>query len=290
MNKLALGTAQFGSKYGIANNRGQVKFTEVEQILKLAKNSNIDLIDTAIGYGNSEKVLGKIGVKDFKLVSKLIDLPHNCEDVNRWVEEKVEISLKLLGIQSLYGLLVHSSKNLLDNSGKKLIKALNNLKINGLVKKIGISIYDPIELDQVMHLNKFDIIQAPLNIIDRRLEVSGWLSRLSKSGVEVHTRSTFLQGLLLMKQNKIPKKFNKWQSILDQWSIELEKNSLNAIEECLSYPLSLPEVSRIVVGVDNFSQFKKLIEKFNLKKSKKDWSFMISDDQMLINPYNWIKL
>ena len=206
------------------------------------------------------------------------------------MEEKVEISLKLLEIQSLYGLLVHSSKNLLDNSGKKLIKALNNLKINGLVKKIGISIYDPIELDQVMHLNKFDIIQAPLNIIDRRLEVSGWLSRLSKSGVEVHTRSTFLQGLLLMKQNKIPKKFNKWQSILDQWSIELEKNSLNAIEECLSYPLSLPEVSRIVVGVDNFSQFKKLIEKFNLKKSKKDWSFMISDDQMLINPYNWIKL
>ena len=61
MNKLALGTAQFGSKYGITNNRGQVEFKEAEQILKLAKNSNIDLIDTAIGYGNSEKVLGKIG-------------------------------------------------------------------------------------------------------------------------------------------------------------------------------------------------------------------------------------
>jgi len=290
MNKLALGTAQFGSKYGVANQSGQIKFSDAEKILKLAKNSNIDLIDTAIGYGNSQKIIGEIGITDFRLVSKLFDLPKNCDDVNSWVEEKVKSSLKHLGVKSLYGLLVHRSENLLGNPGKKLIKALNSLKFNGLVKKIGISIYDPLELDQVMHLTNFDIIQAPLNIVDRRLETSGWLSRLNKFGVEVHTRSTFLQGLLLMKRNKIPKIFDKWQSILDQWLSELEKNNLNAINECLTYPLSLPEISYIIVGVDNFHQLKDLIEISKFQKSNKDWSFMTSNDQMLINPYNWKKL
>ena len=40
-----------------------------------------------------------------------------------------------------------------------------------------------------------------MNIIDRRLELSGWLERLSDEGVEVHARSVFLQGLLLMPLN-----------------------------------------------------------------------------------------
>ena len=89
MNKLALGTAQFGLKYGIANQKGQVKFSEAKKILKFAKDLNIDLIDTAIAYGDSEKVIGKIGIKDFKFISKLPPLPQNCHNISSWVEEKV---------------------------------------------------------------------------------------------------------------------------------------------------------------------------------------------------------
>ena len=198
MSKLALGTVQFGLKYGIANQTGQVKPEDAKKILQLAKDANIDLVDTAMAYGDSEKVIGDAGIIDFRFISKLPPLPKDCSDVDTWVKEKIQSTLTHLGIRSLYGLLVHRSENLLGNPGKKLIKALNSLKFNGLVKKIGISIYDPLELDQVMHLTNFDIIQAPLNIVDRRLETSGWLSRLNKFGVEVHTRSTFLQGLLLM--------------------------------------------------------------------------------------------
>ena len=169
MNKLALGTAQFGSAYGIANKKGQIKFSEVNEILRFAKNSNIDLIDTAIAYGDSEKFIGDAGIKDFKFVSKLPGLPKDCEDINSWVEQSVESSLIRLGISSLYGLLVHRSKNLLGNSGKKLIEALKMIKLEGLVKKIGISIYDPSECEKVMKLTRVDIVQAPLNIVDRRL-------------------------------------------------------------------------------------------------------------------------
>ena len=101
-----------------------------------------------------------------------------------------------------------------------------------------------------------NIVQAPLNIIDRRLETSGWLSKLYKNGIEVHTRSSFLQGLLLMSRAEVPPKFNKWTKMWNLWSEELEKNNLDAASVCLSYPLSLPEVSRVIIGVDNLNNLK----------------------------------
>ena len=171
MSKLALGTAQFGQRYGIANQTGQIKITEIDKILQLAKDENIDLVDTSIRYGNTEKIIGDTVYKDFKFVTKLPPVPKDCEDLNSWVEEKVQSSLIRLGIQSLYGLLLNSSENLLGTQGKRLINAINRVKINGLVKKIGISIYDPSECEQIMRLTRIDIVQSPLNILDQRLEI-----------------------------------------------------------------------------------------------------------------------
>ncbi|MDA9199955.1 aldo/keto reductase [Candidatus Pelagibacter sp.] len=287
MNKLALGTAQFGLNYGIANQNGQIKFSDINKILRLAKNSDIDLIDTAIAYGDSEKIIGDIGIVDFKFISKLPALPKNCNDISSWVEEKVQSSLLRLGIPSLYGLLVHKSDNLLGDTGKKLIEALKRIKLSGLVKKIGISIYDPSECEKIMGLTRIDIVQAPLNIVDQRLVISGWLSRLHSEEIEIHTRSVFLQGLLLMPHNKIPRNFDKWLEVLDEWSLKLKKNNLCATEVCLSYPLSLPEVDRVIVGVDNVNQLDEIINKSKSQPSQIDWSFMVSNDQMLINPSNW---
>ena len=93
-----------------------------------------------------------------------------------------------------------------------------------------------------------------------------------------------------MKRSQLPKKFLKWQNILDRWFLEIEKDNLKALEECLSYPLSLKEVKYVVVGVDSYYQFKDLLKVAEYRGSNNDWSFMISDDQMLINPYNWNKL
>ena len=290
MSKLALGTVQFGLSYGIANHSGQVSFPGAKHILEQASKSKVDVLDTAIAYGDSEEVLGKIGVAEFHVVSKLPELPESCADIDSWVEEQVEGSLNRLGVPLLYGLLLHRSRNLLGNSGKKLIDALNRVKSNGRVKNVGVSIYDPTELDEIMHLMRIDLVQAPLNVIDRRLETSGWLLSLNMEGVEVHTRSAFLQGLLLMPRNKIPRKFGAWATLWDRWALELEENNLSAAAACLSYPLSLPEVDRVVVGVDSVDQLKALIAASQTQLSQHDFSFMTSEDQMFINPSNWSAL
>ena len=287
MCKLALGTVQFGFSYGVANQAGQVNLSAAKKILDQAGKSQINLLDTAIAYGDSEEVLGKIGVSEFNVVSKLPGLPEGSSDIYSWVEEQVEGSLKRLGCSSLYGLLLHRSENLLANSGKKLIGALNRVKSDGLVQKVGLSIYHPSELNEVMHLMQIDLVQAPLNLIDRRIETSGWLSRLHREGVEVHTRSVFLQGLLLMPRNKIPPKFEAWATLWDSWAAELEEKDLSAAAACLSYPLSLPEVVRVVVGVDSVDQLKALIAASQTQFPQHDFSFMTSEDQMLINPSNW---
>jgi aryl-alcohol dehydrogenase-like predicted oxidoreductase len=288
--KLSLGTVQFGLSYGIANQSGQVSFPEAKKILEYAGKAKVDLLDTAIAYGDSEAVLGMVGVAEFNVVSKLPGLPTSSADIDSWVEGQVEGSLKRLGCSSLYGLLLHRSENLLGKSGKKLIDALSRVKTNGLVQKIGVSIYDPSELDEIMHLMRIDLVQAPLNIIDRRLETSGWLSILHREGVEVHTRSAFLQGLLLMPRNKIPAKFDVWATLWDSWASQLEEKNLSADAVCLSYPLSLPEVVRVVVGVDSADQLKALIAASQIKLLQHDFSFMTSEDQMLINPSNWSTL
>ena len=137
---------------------------------------------------------------------------------------------------------------------------------------------------------KIDIVQAPLNIVDRRLETSGWLSELHRNNIEIHSRSTFLQGLLLMPRAKIPAKFNKWSKIWDRWEYELANNNLDAKTVCLSYPLSLKEVDKIIIGVDNIEQLNEIVLASKKKIKNVNWSFMTSNDQMLLNPSNWINL
>jgi aryl-alcohol dehydrogenase-like predicted oxidoreductase len=287
MSKLALGTAQFGQKYGIANKIGQINVSEIDRILQLAKEENIDLIDTSITYGDSEKIIGEAVIKDFKFVTKLPPVPQDCKDLDAWVKEKIQSSLSRLGTKSLYGLLINSSENLLNDTGKKLINAINKVKINGFVKKIGISVYDPSECEQIMRQTRIDIVQAPLNLVDQRLITSGWLSRLHSEEIEIHTRSVFLQGLLLMPRNNIPNIFNRWSRVWDQWTLELERNKLSAVGACLLYPLSFPEINRVIVGVDNSTQLNSIINSSKSHQSKIDWSFMSCNDEMLINPTNW---
>ena len=290
LNKLALGTVQFGLDYGIANEAGQVKCAEVEQILSEVKKNEIDMLDTAIAYGTSEEVLGEVGVDEFRVVTKLPSLPNDQGNIARWVIEQVGASLKRLGQGKLYGLLLHRPQDLLGLKGAQLIQALADLKNEDVVHMIGISIYSPDELDEILKRTPIDLVQAPLNVIDRRLQSSGWLDRLKDDGVEVHTRSAFLQGLLLMERNKIPQKFSRWSKLWDQWHEKSKNTVVSRIAACLAYPLSLEQVDQVIVGVDSAVQLLEILQAAMKVNEGPDTSFMCSSDLDLINPSNWNQL
>lgn len=289
MNKFALGTVQFGQKYGISNKIGQVSFNEVKRVLKYAKKININLIDTAISYGDSEKIIGNVGIKTFKVVTKLPAPSQDTFDIEKWVRNEVKFSLNRLGLKSIYGLLIHNSKSLLSNSGEKILKTLYKLKSEGTIKKVGLSVYDPSEIEKMKELIKLDIVQIPLNIFDQRFLISGWLSKLFKNDIEIHARSIFLQGLLLMSQKNCTYKFGKWHSLWKLWYEWLNDNRITALEATTRYALSMKEISKVIVGVESKAQLEKIVLASNGKLPSIPLELSVND-MNLLNPSNWKKL
>lgn len=287
LSKLALGTAQFGLDYGVANTAGKVPITEVCEILEFAKESGVDTIDTAMAYGDSEKVLGSLGVSDFQVVTKLGSLLADPQKVKGKVQAEVVGALERLGVTSLYGLLLHNPADLFGRGSEILMATLMELKDMGLVRKLGVSVYEPQELRRVMQVMSPELVQLPVNLVDRRFEREGLLKELRERGVEIHARSAFLQGLLLMPYEDIPAKFNRWHELMEHWDLVKQQSPFSPTALCLSYPLSLPEVNRVVVGVDNLGQLKELLSTECNEAPTVDLSFLESSDPILINPSKW---
>lgn len=287
--KIALGTVQFGLDYGIANQAGRVYLEDVKNILQQAKSHRVDTLDTAIAYGDSENALGQSDVGGWKIVTKLSALPEGCVDVAGWVETQIEGSLSRLGINQLHGVLLHRPEQLLGPDGKTLFNALQRLKAQGTTRKIGVSIYGFEELDRLTGEMDFDLVQAPLNILDRRLVESGWAKRLKERGVEVHARSAFLQGLLLMAPDQRPTKFARWQPLWAEWERWLGDTGLTPLQACLAYALGVADVDKVVVGVDSAKQLKEILESsHSTLPNLPNWLSPI--DAALINPSQWNQL
>jgi aryl-alcohol dehydrogenase-like predicted oxidoreductase len=287
--RLVLGTVQFGLPYGIANQVGQVSSDQVTEILGHSWAAGVDTLDTAIGYGDSEAILGGIGVDQWQVITKLPEIPVTCADVASWVQDSVADSLNRLRVPRLRGLLLHSPQQLLGPHGDELYRALVVARDQGDVEKIGVSVYGPDELDVIWPNYQFDLVQSPFNILDRRLVSSGWLNRLHIAGTEIHVRSVFLQGLLLMDAANRPVKFNLWHSLWNDWHRWLTDHALTPLQACLAFVLSQPEINRVVVGIDSLEQLRGILACVENPGTIPPESLM-SDDLDLINPSHWSKL
>jgi aryl-alcohol dehydrogenase-like predicted oxidoreductase/RimJ/RimL family protein N-acetyltransferase len=288
-HRVAVGTVQFGLPYGVANKTGQVGIDEAARILDFGWASGVGTIDTAIGYGASEERLGETMADPWRVVTKLPAAPESTGDISGWVNNSVLGALERLRIPKLCGLLLHRPQQLLGPEGATLFRALAALKDQGKVEKIGVSIYAPEELESLWPHFQFDLVQAPFNVIDRRLATSGWLSKLHLAGTEVHVRSVFLQGLLLMDAATRPSRFSRWDTLWKQWGYWLAEHSLTPLQACMSFALSQREIGRVVVGVDSLAQFREILASTKNPTVVPPITLM-SEDPSLINPSAWNSL
>lgn len=285
-NRLSLGTVQFGMRYGVANDAGQVPASEVAQVLRRARHAGIHSLDTAVAYGESEAVLGSLGVKDWEITTKLPSLPDNVRDVTKWARGELKASTRRLGVNKVHGILLHRPDQLLGPRGKELAQALLTLKEEGATRKIGASVYSPQHLGSLLSAVPLDMVQIPFSILDQRLLDSGWLPRLKDLGIEVHARSVFLQGLLLLTDDQRPEKFNRWTTIWRAWSHWLTEHDLSALQACLLFVLSVPEIDRVVVGVDGLPHLEAML-KTHVRQlpTPPDWPEEPPED--LLDPSHW---
>jgi aryl-alcohol dehydrogenase-like predicted oxidoreductase len=291
MSKIALGTVQFGIDYGINSTDGKVQLDEVERILNYAKSQGVELLDTAPAYGNSEQILGDCNVQKFNVVTKTRHF--DCSTIgNQEVELLVSDfnrSLTALKQKSVYGVLFHNADNLLKPESDKLFNRLNDFKQAGKVKKIGVSIYNHEQLQSIVNNFDIDLVQLPLNILDRRLIDSGIFKILQDKDIEVHARSVFLQGLLLMTEQSRPGKFKHWGALWKVWHEWLNDNHITALEATIRYAISMTEISKVLVGVDSTEQLKEIISASHGNLPDIPAELFINDVNLL-NPSNWGKI
>ncbi len=285
--RLALGTVQLGLPYGVANQNGQPSKQEAKAILDYAFASGVDTLDTAIAYGQSEARLGEVGIADWQVISKLPAIPDGCLDVRQWVAESVQSSLARMGIERLYGLLLHRPQQLLSAQGDALFSAMEALKADGLLVKTGASVYGFEELDALAPYYRFDLVQAPFNVLDQGLLSSGWMNRMLSEGTELHVRSLFLQGLLLIPAADRPEKFLRWANVWKVWDEWLIESGLTSLQACIRYVLSFDQISKAVIGVDNVPQLMQIIYASQGDLTSPLPIALAVNDADLINPSRW---
>lgn len=244
--KLALGTVQFGLKYGINNQSGVPSDEMLHSILTLAEQSQITTLDTAAAYGNAEERLGNHLIKPFRIVSKFPNVTTETQ-----LTEYFHGSVQRLKAENLYGYLAHHPRTLIDSPG--LWDTLLTLKQEHRILKAGFSLYTTEELDQLLHLGIVpDLIQVPYSLFDRKFE--SYFPELKARGVEIHTRSAFLQGLYFMNPSALNERLLSLQPALNSLHKIITAHAQTVESVALQFVSENPFVDQVVIGVDSPQQ------------------------------------
>ncbi len=285
INKIVIGTANFGLSYGINNSKGIVSDDDIIKILLLAEESGVSIVDTAQAYGDAEERLGTILKKmksNLKTVTKL------KLSFSEKVSELVDSSLSKLGDKNLYGVLIHEFKDFLNDNG--VYSELQFLKQQGEINKIGFSVYYPSEVEFLFNNNfDFDIIQIPYSVFDNRFKYL--LPKLKMHNIEVHTRSSFLQGLSFVRPNNLPSKLKGAKKSIEQLNKISEENEIPISALCLNFVLKNEFIDKVVVGVDSVSQLQQNLMDIKDKSLSVNVlnqlnNISISDEKIVL-PFNW---
>ena len=169
-------------------------------------------------------------------------------------------------------------------SNTEICKKLVGEKEKGRVKKIGFSIYTTEQLQIFLDQNMIpDIVQVQYNVLDRRFEP--WFEILQELGVEIHTRSSFLQGLFFLQE--LPDMFNDIKPFIDALR-EIYPTQELLVGALLKFCLQCSHIDKVVIGVQSAVQLE-----FNINAVS-----CLNDDLILpelplnlnhqiLLPYNW---
>lgn len=281
---LIIGSAQFGTKYGVSTKR-VTNFYDAKKIFNISKKNNLSGVDTAYTYFKSNKILKKIDLKEFKIYTKYPSLSSRTK-YEKYYENYTFKTLDDFKKQQIECVFFHEPMKLLSLNGEIMYDSLIKLKNKKLIKKIGISVYFKKEIKMLQKYYDFDVVQVPVNVFDREFSEVDFLKKLKSQKIEIHARSIFLQGLLTYNYKNLPNKFKRFKKTFRKWDNFIEENKSSAINESLQFILNLNEVDKIVVGFDNPKQLSELINCSNRKKST-NYLKLKSKDLSLIDPRKW---
>jgi aryl-alcohol dehydrogenase-like predicted oxidoreductase len=289
LTHLGLGTAQFGSVYGISNQGKMVSDGDLDLILSLLRDHQIITLDTAAAYGQAEQRLGQRDLSSFDIVTK-IAAPETEDNLHAFDPERmIAESLDRLGISTLDAVLIHNAEKIAPDTLIKVLSELHLLVEQGICRKIGVSLYNPYKLLELLGKIPLSLAQIPFNVFDQRLLDEDIQNLIKKHDVEIHARSIFLQGLLLMEKANIPDYFQPWQKQLALWQGYLNSHGITALKGVMGFVNKYKNhhVSRFIVGLETPQQLNMIINSSKTPLIDQISNFHC-DDLNLINPSNWV--
>ena len=260
MVNLILGTATFGTGYGISNSGKKIEPKSVQEIIEYSQQIGINHFDTAPSYGSAEEYLGSFldHTTQPKISTKISQ--ENCKSAKLMVSS-VKDSLLRAGVKRFDNLYLHDPDALIGRGASETIEGLKEIIDLGFANRVGVSVYS---LEGVVKskvsFNGLTVFQVPENICDRRLLNSSELIDLNNRGNHFIVRSIFLQGLLLMHLNEIPPRLTEASNAVLQLKNLAQDHNVLPVDFCLAYGRSIPWVSGIIVGVADASQLGRTVE------------------------------
>jgi aryl-alcohol dehydrogenase-like predicted oxidoreductase len=290
LSRIGLGTAQFGSHYGISNRHGRPSERDIADILGRVIEAGVDLLDTATAYGDAESIIGRhLPVNhQIRIVTKVPPVRSESIEVRdgRQGLDAIADSLERLRVDSVHGVLIHQAPDLAKTGWQHLVEALQEMKARGWTAHVGASVYDADQLALVESRLRPDLVQLPLNALDRRPIASGMLARLKAAGTEIHARSVFLQGLLLMIPDELPKFFDSVRQEIVDLHRRWQEQGLNALAGCLAFALQQPEIDAVIVGINRRSELDEIIAAATAPAAV-DIGPAPNVDQIYLDPSRW---
>ena len=285
--KIVIGTANFNQNYGLINSKIK-NFYEANRILNYCRKKNIKYLDTSFSYNLSKKFINSLNFNDLNIITK-IQLPKkNKKNFIDDLEKKLIKELKSYKANKFYALLLHNSKDLKSKYGNQLLKKIMYLKKIGLVNKLGVSIYETNELNLIFKKFTPNIIQLPINIIDRRFLDKKIILKLRKMKIQIQARSIFLQGILTKNPETLKSlKNNKklYEIILNLYNWCAKKN-FDLKEACLLFVKKQKSINFLTIGVESLEELKQNLS--SLSKNKNfDLSRFVSKNKKIIDPRKW---
>lgn len=291
IEKLGLGTVQFGLDYGVTNRRGKVTRAEAERIVGDAVAAGIQVFDTAAAYGDSETVLGGVlAHAEARIVTKLPALIGETIDMAAidGLRRTFEQSLVRLRRSSVHGLLLHRPDDLAKPGGERLARLLEDLRSAGLCRRIGVSVYDGAQIRSAQKALPIDLVQAPMNLLDQRLLRDGTLAQLRSEGCEIHVRSAFLQGLLIGASAPLPAYFQRFAAVLEQVRSVAQEAGMEELDLALGYLLNQPAIDHVIFGVTRADELSAILAAARRPAQlPSGLEKLACDDPGLINPSLW---
>jgi aryl-alcohol dehydrogenase-like predicted oxidoreductase len=274
--KLGLSAAQFGLDYSVSNPRGRPAHLEVGDILQIAARSGVRLLDTVIGAGRAEKVIGEMSPRPcpFRMVVKTA----RCDRGPDHIEAEARASLQRLGVERGYALLVEQAGDLFSPWGAEMWERARALRDLGLFEKIGVSVYASDDPVGVARRFRPDVIQAPASLLDQRLIANGALAEIAEMGIEVQLRSIFLQGLLFLPPDRVPSQLQSASRGLSRVRRMIAEGKSDPLQAALGFALARPEASTVIVGVTTAAELQAVVAAAASPPPDLDWADMALDD------------